>query len=258
MQLRNTPDLDCDISPSVIVFGRPIRDAFAFLNRLDKFSNDNVRPIWREAWNKKEDALRERFHKTAERLNKHARQLPLLDVGDRCYLQNQTGNFVEQFGHDSYAVKIDGTGRITRRNRRFLKKFVPVTHNIQHSSPHHRYTHRAGQPTSLALTPRNSFVQPHTVDTLPEAQSVPTQRTLSNDTSFEAPHVMGCQPDDLTPSTTPPAEYTVPQPMNIATELPDAPEGSPLSPTTRPRRQRRAPSRYEPESGKWIGTGDAS
>ena len=53
MQLRNSPDPYCIKSPE-IVFGR---DAFGFINRLEKFSNSNVHPVWREAWKLKEDAL---------------------------------------------------------------------------------------------------------------------------------------------------------------------------------------------------------
>ena len=37
LQLRNTPDADCNLSPAQIIYGRPIRDAFAFANRLEKF-----------------------------------------------------------------------------------------------------------------------------------------------------------------------------------------------------------------------------
>ena len=38
LQLRNTPDPDCNISPAQIVFGRPLRDTLSFVNRLEKFS----------------------------------------------------------------------------------------------------------------------------------------------------------------------------------------------------------------------------
>ena len=78
MQLRNTPDPDCNTSPAQIVFGRPIRDAFAFVNRLEKFGNPNIHPVWRDAWQQKEDALRQLFHRTAEDRNKHAKSLPML------------------------------------------------------------------------------------------------------------------------------------------------------------------------------------
>lgn len=29
--------------------------------------------------------------------------------------------------HDSYLIKVDGSGRVTQRNRRFLRKFVPAS-----------------------------------------------------------------------------------------------------------------------------------
>ena len=37
LQLRNTPDPDCGMSPAEIVFGRPLRDAFSFINRINEF-----------------------------------------------------------------------------------------------------------------------------------------------------------------------------------------------------------------------------
>ena len=133
LQLRNTPDPDCRISPAEIVFGRPIRDAFSFINRLEKFSNEAVKPTWREAWAAKESALRTRFVKTAEKINEHAQKLEKLNIGDRCLVQNQTGNYpkrwertgiVMEIGrHDQHTIKIDGSGRLTVRNRRFLRKF---------------------------------------------------------------------------------------------------------------------------------------
>jgi len=52
MQFRNTPDRDCELSPAEIVFGRPLRDSFAFAIRLEKFTNPNIRPTWRDAWSK--------------------------------------------------------------------------------------------------------------------------------------------------------------------------------------------------------------
>ena len=137
LQLRNTPDPDCHLSPAQIIFGRPLRDTLAFANRLEKFSNPEIRPTWREAWSEKESALRQRYHRTSESLQEHSRFLPPLSIGDRCYVQNQTGNHpkrwdrsgsvVEILGNDSYLIKIDGSGRLTKRNRRFLRKFTPMS-----------------------------------------------------------------------------------------------------------------------------------
>jgi len=136
LQLRNTPDPDCHLSPAQIIFGRPLRDTLAFANRLEKFSNPEIRPTWREAWKEKETALRHRYHRTSESLQEHSRCFPPLSIGDKCYVQNQSGNHpkrwdrsgsvVDVLGNDSYLIKIDGSGRLTQRNCRFLQKFMPV------------------------------------------------------------------------------------------------------------------------------------
>ena len=34
LQARNTPEPDCNVSPAEVVFGRPIRDAFSFVNAV--------------------------------------------------------------------------------------------------------------------------------------------------------------------------------------------------------------------------------
>ena len=75
LQLRNTPDPDCDLSPAEIVFGHPLRDAFSFVNRLATFSNRFIRRTWREAWRAKEDALRVRAKRTNEALSARTRSL---------------------------------------------------------------------------------------------------------------------------------------------------------------------------------------
>ena len=38
----NTPDRDCNVSPAQILFGRPLRDAFSFVNRYIKFDNPAI------------------------------------------------------------------------------------------------------------------------------------------------------------------------------------------------------------------------
>ena len=137
LQLRNTPDPDCSVSPSQIVFGRHLRDTLSFASGLDKFSDPAVRPQWRQAWEAKEEALKARFVKSSESLNQHTRLLAPLQIGQRVLVQNQHGNFpkrwdrtgtvVELMGHDQYRVKVDGSGRLTLRNRRFLRSFVPAS-----------------------------------------------------------------------------------------------------------------------------------
>ena len=130
---RNTPDAECKLSPAQIIFGRNLRDALPRINKeINIFHNNHVNPTWHNAWQQKEQALRTRYQGCQERLAEHARDLPPLLLGDRVAIQNQTGRrpskwertgtVVEVRDHDKYVMKVDGSGRLTMRNRRFLKK----------------------------------------------------------------------------------------------------------------------------------------
>ena len=144
LQLRNTPDPESKMSPAQVLFGKPLRDAFSFVNRCQKFENHAIRSIWHDAWASKEDALRTRFANSMEKLNAHARQLPKLEIGERVFIQNQKGTHpnkwdrsgvvLESLGYDQYTIKVDGSGRLTKRNRRFLRRYTlpgqPTTRDV--------------------------------------------------------------------------------------------------------------------------------
>jgi hypothetical protein len=142
LQLRNTPDPDCNMSPAEIVFGRPIKDTFSFVNRAMKSSKPRVRTEWRNTWSQKEFALRKRFTRWSEKINEHAKRLRALDIGDKCFIQNQhgphkrrwdrSGVVVEVLPHNQYTVKVDGSGRLTKRNRQFLRQYAPATTTIEY------------------------------------------------------------------------------------------------------------------------------
>ncbi len=138
LQLRNSPDPDCGISPAEIVFGRRLRDnlLFADYSRRERYSQR-----WQEAWSAKEQALKARFVRTTEQISEHSRPLQPLRPGDKCFVQNQAGNhakkwhcsgtIMEVLPHNKYAVMIDGSGRVTHRNRRFLRLYHPVVLNVR-------------------------------------------------------------------------------------------------------------------------------
>lgn len=183
LQLRNTPDPDCKLSPAEIVFGHPIRDSFSFVNKLEKYSNKAIHPIWREAWAAKEIALRTRFIKTSEKLNERARNLDRMSIGDRCFVQNQTGNspkrwdrtgtVVDAGAHDQYVIKIDGSGRLTSRNRRFLRKFQPASMIIQPAPAHNG-------PNDLQIAS-----PPDSEEQTPIEQGLKPERAMSPELSLE-------------------------------------------------------------------------
>ena len=131
LRYRNTPDRDTKLSLAMCVFGHPIRDFIPI--PPGRYSLHNT---WRESLNAREVALRNRYIKQGERLSEQTKRLPPLAIGDCVRIQNQIGHYpltrnntgviieVRQF--DQYAVKVDGSGRVTLGNRKFLRKYVPV------------------------------------------------------------------------------------------------------------------------------------
>ena len=91
---------------------------------------------WRNMLTAREEALRNRHMLQAERWSEHTRRLPPLKVGDTVRIQNQvglyprkwdkTGLVIEVRQFDQYIVRVDGSGRSTLRNRKFLRKYTPV------------------------------------------------------------------------------------------------------------------------------------
>ena len=233
LQLRNTPDPDCNLSPAQILFGRPLRDSFSFVNRLEKFSNPHIRPLWRQAWAAKEEALRTRITRTTKSLNAHSRPLTL---GERVFLQNQqgpnptkwdhSGVVVESAGHDQYRVKVDGSGRITLRNRHFLQAYMPATPSI-----------RSQQPTASQLPTSSADQYPNVVP----AQAPLSPLTPARPTQVNSPN-LDAQSRDLQLPTSPDEDSSM-----LPTPPPLPPE-----PVPRPRRISRPPKRYETETGKWV------
>ena len=71
-----------------------------------------------------------------ERLSEHTQHLPALKIGDSVRVQNQRGPHPTKWDHtglvievrqfDQYLIRIDGSGRVTLRNRKFLRKYIPV------------------------------------------------------------------------------------------------------------------------------------
>ena len=96
--------------------------------------NLKVRKEWRFDRDMREQALAVKFAELEKELGGGARKLRDLEVGDMVQIQNQrgtdpkrwnkSGKIIEKLDYDQYLVKVDGGGRITRRNRRYLKKII--------------------------------------------------------------------------------------------------------------------------------------
>ena len=259
LQLRNTPDRDCNLSPAQIIFGRPLRDSLTFVNRLEKFSNPHIRPLWRQAWTAKEEALRTRMARTTESLQTHCRPLRPLSVGDRVFLQNQqgpnptkwdrSGLVVESLNHDQYRVKVDGSGRLTLRNRRFLRAYTPV----DPSNP---------QQSATLTPPRSSLGEqtiPNPTNTAPPkvTRSTTDGPPPPTDTRVHLPPPTNARiPSPATDDTLPHGSTNEPSPARVITDAtlpaPESPSPPTPHPHSRPARTRRPPKRFEPETGTWV------
>ena len=137
LQHRNTPDRDIGRSPAEMLYGRKLRD---FLPDVpDKYrwpSSDLIRKEWSDIASWREKALAKRCAKVHDKLSEHTRNLPPLSIGDTVLVQNQLGNsprrwdrrgvVVEVLPHRQYRVMMDGSRRISLRNRKFLRKFQRV------------------------------------------------------------------------------------------------------------------------------------
>ena len=80
--------------------------------------------------------MAQRHLRAREALTEHTKLFPPLSLGSKVLIQNQTGNnprrwdktgvIVESRGHDQYLVKVNGSGRTTLRNRKYLRSFTPA------------------------------------------------------------------------------------------------------------------------------------
>ena len=136
---RNNPDPTTGLSPAQIIFGRQLRDHLPLTQ--GKFV---PRQEWRQTAELREQSLASRHVLKAEQLARGSKALPPLHSGQHVAIQDQTGNtprrwsktgmILEALPHSSYLVKVNGSNRVTKRNRQFLRLITPF-HLSNPSSP---------------------------------------------------------------------------------------------------------------------------
>ena len=126
LQYRNTPSRKDRMSPAQKLFGHPIQDTLpahrkAFL------------PEWQRSSADAEKHAKASQEKVEKAYNQHARPLPLITVGSNVAIQNHNTKMWDTYGivteigpHRRYFIKTHG-GRVLVRNRRFIRRRVPIT-----------------------------------------------------------------------------------------------------------------------------------
>ena len=120
---------------------------------------------------------------------------------------DKTGVILENLGYNKYRVKVDGSGRVTDRNRQFLRQFTPVT-SIQ-PGPHPEASY-VPEPivephSDIAIDPRpvNQPQQPiQIIPNLPPEPQIPNTPEPVASPQQEPPTTPE-SPSFVTPPTTP-------------------------------------------------------
>lgn len=140
LQYRNTPLPDTRLSPAQIIYGRQLRDFIPVLSY--KYE---PRQEWVLLQEDRDRAMARRLQSDGSRLEEHTRSLPALSVGDAVMIQNQTGRsptkwdksgvVLENMPYEKLKIRVDGSRRVTERNRRFVKKILPPTLPLRQPEP---------------------------------------------------------------------------------------------------------------------------
>ena len=124
LQYRNTPLRDINKSPAELALGRELRDTLPLPTERYK-----VNPHWAFVLRERERTMSEKNNEVKVRHDENAHSLPELTVGDRVLCQNaktkkwdRSGEVAEVCPHRQYTVRMDGSARLSSRNRRHLQK----------------------------------------------------------------------------------------------------------------------------------------
>ena len=130
MQYRNTVDRDTGFSLAMALFGRELRDF------LPRSKTALMGDMWQQVLSHREQPLATREARDRAKWTEHTKSQQPLQVGNHVHIQNQAGNTLKRWdkrgvvvagkGHDQYEVRVDGSRRVTLRNRKYLRPFNPA------------------------------------------------------------------------------------------------------------------------------------
>ena len=235
LRYRNTPDHNTKLSPAMCIFGRPTKDLIPILP-----GKYHPHQTWRESLTAREEALRNRHMVQHEKWKEHTTALPPLQIGDQVRSQKQTGPHptkwdktgvvVEVHQYHQYVIKVDESGRITLRNRKFLRRYTPIYQPTAKRSILDNMAclpptpHFDGPPNQTWTPTRSPSPQQPLVENTPANHqspqnstktptTPPTKVNLSTPSSLMSPSTLPPEPISPHPIPTPPSPTAPPPPQ---------------------------------------------
>ena len=160
---------------------------------------------------------------------------------------NMTGKIIDVKPHNQYLVKVNGSGRVTVRNRRFLRKFTPAAMTVNQQPLQATTANNVpSDSTSSDHSSHREHTQLHTdpYDDITNKTDSANVDTSVTETTTPSP-VKHIEDNDKQSDlmTTTPAKITTPARITTPVPLKES--------TDRPRRQRKPRQLYVPETGQW-------
>ena len=278
LQYRNGPDPETKMSPATCLFDRPTRDLLPGIP-------DRYRPHtdWSDRLDLRERAFSKRAVTGRTRWNEHAQGLSPLKCGDTVLVQNQTGRYpnkwdktgtvVEVLQYHQYSVRTDGSGRLTTRNRRFLRRYTPhqteptshlpyfplpdapITQERPPNPTHHDMRQPQPDPPPAPTAPTPPQEPPTTPATAPPPLATPARTThvvqpgnipRSYASVAQTPTKSPVRPTRTSPATPAPSRPAAPRTIISPGPFPRRPSPIPRQPSPSPQS---APRKLLPTMG---------
>ena len=189
LQHRNTPIPELGLSPAQLLLHRQLRDTIPTNSKRFELHKD-----WIVSAEEREIAFAKRNQRIIEEYDKHAHPLIPLQVQTAVRIQEhdnwrKTGTVVEVLPDRQYRIKMDGSGRLCLRNRRFLKPITPIP------SPHVQTAAPSGpQDNTPQMNSKDNMANPTYGNT--DIESDPKGSDDKTNTPTNQDNVIRLQPED--------------------------------------------------------------
>ena len=189
LQYRNTPLQNAGgKSPAQLALGRELKDSIPLPKHRYLIGHH-----WKDYLRNRENLMAVNNQHIVEKWNKSAKPLQRITHGAEVFCQNlktktwdRSGRVVECLPYRQYKIKIDGTGRITLRNRRHIRQRYSGTMLTQNTTDD---TPTSFTPTHSTFTSDDNSIS---LTSNPSGQHVTAHSNTNQDVSIIIPRRSGC------------------------------------------------------------------